>query len=153
MTLTPGYLIVLNIVFLVLVYVFLWRVIKAIYIDIYERPVPYAEAREVIEKRQKSVNGQASLEVLQSDAVAEGRVYPISDLVTIGRSTENEIVLRDPLVSHQHARISKKFNEFVIMDLDSTNGTTVGKNPITRAEPLKNGVKIKIGSTIFKFKE
>jgi hypothetical protein len=153
MMLTPGYLVVINIVFLLLIYVFLWRVIKAIYIDIYERPVPYGEAKGVIEKQQRSANGHMTLEVIESDAVAEGRMYPLSDLVTIGRSTENEIVLRDPLVSHQHSRIIKKRDEYMIMDLDSTNGTIVGKSVISGAVPLKNGTKIKIGSTIFRFKE
>lgn len=147
----PGYLISLNIIFLILLYLFLWRIVKAIYIDIYERPVPYSEAREALEKRQKQ-SERAALEVVESEAVAPGRVYELADLVTIGRSTENEIVLRDPLVSHQHARLVKKRDEYHIMDLDSTNGTTVGKARVTEPVALKNGTRIKIGSTIFKFR-
>ena len=148
---TQGYLIVLNIFFLLVLYFFLWRVIKAIYVDIYERPVPYSEAREVMEKRQKSDSGEAYLTVASSESVAAGRTYKLSDIVTIGRSTENEIVLRDSHVSHQHTRIVKKRDAYVIMDLDSTNGTTVGKTKIKKQVQLKSGAKIKIGNTVFKF--
>lgn len=148
----PGYVTLINIALLVLLYLFIWRVVKAIYIDIYERPVPFAEAREVMEQQQKAAPRDASLEVIKSAYVNEGRVYPLTDLITIGRSTETDIVLRDPLVSHQHSRIIKRLSIWYIMDLGSTNGTFVGKEKITRQTELKNGQKIRIGETVFQVK-
>lgn len=147
----PAYFVILNLVFLALIYLFLWQTIKAIYIDIYERPLPYSEAKEILEKRQKKIRA-ACLETIKSDTVQPGRIYELTDSVTLGRSTENEIVLRDPLVSHQHARIIKKRDAYYIMDLDSTNGTFVGRAAITEPTALKPGGKIRIGSTTFKFK-
>ncbi|MFA5866824.1 MAG: FHA domain-containing protein [Actinomycetota bacterium] len=148
----PGYVALINLVLILILYLFIWRVVKAIYIDIYERPVPYAEAREVMEQQQKAVPREAALEVVKSAYVNEGRVYPLTDLITLGRSTETDIVLRDPLVSHQHSRIVKKLNTWYIMDLGSTNGTYVGKEMITGQTELKNGQKIRIGETVFQVK-
>jgi pSer/pThr/pTyr-binding forkhead associated (FHA) protein len=148
----PGYAAAINIAFVALLYLFLWRLVKAIYIDIYERPVPYSEAREAQEQKRKSMPVNASLEVIKSEYVGEGRAYPLTDLTTIGRSTETDIVLRDPLVSHEHSRIVKKRDEWYIMDLGSTNGTYVGKEMITEPALLKNGLKIKIGETVFQVK-
>ncbi len=148
----PGYVALINLILLLILYLFIWRVVKAIYIDIYERPVPYAEAREVMEQQQKAAPRDAALEVVKSIYVNEGRVYPLTDLITIGRSTETDIVLRDPLVSHQHSRILKRLNTWFIMDLGSTNGTYVGKDMITGQTELKNGQKIRIGETVFQVK-
>ncbi len=148
----PGYVALINLFLILILYLFIWRVVKAIYIDIYERPVPYAEAREVMEQHQKAAPRDAALEVLKSAYVNEGRVYPLTDLITIGRSTETDIVLRDPLVSHQHSRILKRLNTWYIMDLGSTNGTYVGKEMITGQTELKNGQKIRIGETVFQVK-
>lgn len=148
----PGYVTLINLVFVLLLYIFLWRVVKAIYIDIYERPVPYTEAREAMEQKRLSQPARASLEVLKSDYVNPGREYPLTDIITIGRSTETDIVLRDPLVSHQHSRIIKKLDEWFIMDMNSTNGTFVGRDRVTEPVRLKNGLKIKIGDTVFQVK-
>lgn len=145
----PGYATIINIVFIALLYLFLWRLIKAIYIDIYERPVPYSEARDAQESKRKTLPANASLEVVKSEYVNAGRVYTLTDLTTIGRSTETDIVLRDPLVSHEHSRVVKKRDEWFIMDLGSTNGTVVGREMIKEPALLKNGQKIKIGETVF----
>lgn len=148
----PGYATLINIAFVALLYLFIWRLVKAIYIDIYERPVPYSEAREAQAQKRKTMPANASLEVIKSEYVGEGRVYALTDIVTIGRSTETDIVLRDPLVSHEHSRIVKKRDEWFIMDLGSTNGTFLGREMITEPAALKSGQKIKIGETIFQVK-
>jgi hypothetical protein len=151
--LAPAIVTALNIFFLLLLYLFLWQTIKAIYIDIYERPLPYSEAKEILDREHKKRGAGATLEVVKGDSVSPGRIYPLADTVTIGRSTENEIVLRDAFVSHQHARILKKRDTYYIMDLGSTNGTLVGRNKISELTPLRPGSKIRIGNTTLKFKE
>lgn len=45
--------------------------------------------------------------------------------ITIGRDQENDIVLNHPLVSRKHARIAQENGEYIIYDLNSTNGTYV----------------------------
>jgi serine/threonine protein kinase len=47
--------------------------------------------------------------------------------LTIGRDEDSEIVLDDPKVSRQHARLSFDGENYRITDLNSTNGTFMGK--------------------------
>jgi putative peptide zinc metalloprotease protein len=55
------------------------------------------------------------------------QVYPLTKPVTaIGRTSDNDLILDDPSVSRRHARITRSPAGFVIEDLDSFNGTTVG---------------------------
>jgi len=55
------------------------------------------------------------------------RTWPLTKPVTtIGRAADNDIVLDDPSVSRRHARVVRRRNGFVIEDLDSFNGTSVG---------------------------
>jgi putative peptide zinc metalloprotease protein len=51
-------------------------------------------------------------------------------VTTIGRGAGNDLVLDDPSVSRRHARIVRRRNGFVVEDLDSFNGTTVGGRTI-----------------------
>ncbi len=70
--------------------------------------------------------------------------------IAIGRDDESDIVLRDPDVSRQHARIRQLGDNYWIEDLGSTNGTFVNKQAITRAE-IVDGDQIQIGKKILLF--
>lgn len=73
---------------------------------------------------------------------------PYSDRVSIGRARNCDVVLRDPSVSKLHAHVRKEPNgTWVIIDLDSHNGTAVGSVPIlpSRPEVLRPGETLTIG--------
>jgi hypothetical protein len=54
------------------------------------------------------------------------RRMPIKEaIVTIGRSLENDVILDDKRVSRQHAQLRRRYEQYVLYDLDSTGGTTV----------------------------
>jgi pSer/pThr/pTyr-binding forkhead associated (FHA) protein len=69
--------------------------------------------------------------------------------VTLGRSSGNDIVLNEPVVSGEHAVILVE-TEALITDLDSTNGTYLNGQSI-RKSPLKHNDVIKIGSHELRF--
>lgn len=68
--------------------------------------------------------------------------------VTIGRRAECDLVLTDPLVSRQHARVEPAPDRrgHLLVDLGSTNGTLVGGERITR-HPLQPGDRFVVGQT------
>ena len=72
---------------------------------------------------------------------------------TLGSAPGSEITVRDPAISAKHASISYKEGQFVITDLDSTNGTFLNDDPkpVARIE-LKDNDVIRVGETAFKFK-
>jgi pSer/pThr/pTyr-binding forkhead associated (FHA) protein len=64
--------------------------------------------------------------------VIAGIVHELSDeLVTIGRSPDNTIVIYDASVSGRHAQLQRAGETYRIKDLDSTNGTRVNGIPAT----------------------
>ncbi|MCX6999322.1 MAG: FHA domain-containing protein, partial [Candidatus Sumerlaeota bacterium] len=77
--------------------------------------------------------------------------YVISeDVVTIGRHPNNTIPVPQESISRQHAKIEKVDDVFFIVDLNSSNGTMVNGQRITRHE-LKEGDVITLGDVEFGF--
>jgi pSer/pThr/pTyr-binding forkhead associated (FHA) protein len=68
----------------------------------------------------------------------------------IGRSPDNDLILRDPATSGHHARLERRGSQFFIVDLGSTNGTLVNGEPVQEKE-LKHNDKITIGQNSVKF--
>lgn len=70
----------------------------------------------------------------------------------IGRdATACDLVLDDPAISGQHARIQFERGQFVIYDLASSNGTWVNKRRVQR-QPLIDNDEIRVGDTQLVFK-
>lgn len=79
-----------------------------------------------------------------------GQIYTMSgDLLRIGRSPDNDLVLDDPRVSRHHARLSHQGDVLVVEDLGSTNGTLVNGRRISGPHVLQPTETIAIGSTVF----
>jgi FHA domain len=76
-----------------------------------------------------------------------------SGSVTIGRSSDNQIVLNDPQASSRHAEVRPEGEGYVISDLGSTNGTFINQRRLTPNVPyvLKPTDLIRIGSTEFTY--
>ena len=69
-------------------------------------------------------------------------------VTTIGRTSDNFISFpEDSNVSRYHAEIESRENDFYIIDLDSSNGTTVGGARVAGERLLKNGDRIVFGGT------
>ena len=68
----------------------------------------------------------------------------------IGRSPDNDLILRDPATSGHHARLERRGTQYFIVDLGSTNGTLVNGEPVQEKE-LKHGDKVTIGQNSVKF--
>lgn len=83
-----------------------------------------------------------------------GLDVPISDdAVTIGRSSESGLVIRDDYTSSHHARLMLRGGTWTVQDLDSTNGTFVdGKRIGGSPVPLSLGTPIKVGATTFELR-
>jgi hypothetical protein len=81
----------------------------------------------------------------------DGKRIPVSeDPVTIGRLPECDVVLSDPNVSRRHAEVRRRGNDFVVVDLGSTNGTRVNGAGV-RERRLNDGDDIGLGSTVIRF--
>ncbi|NHU45100.1 MULTISPECIES: ATP-binding cassette domain-containing protein [Rhodococcus] len=72
--------------------------------------------------------------------------------LTVGRSPDNDIVVRDVLASRHHAIVHNVTSGLEIDDLGSVNGTFVGGIRVSRAQ-LTDGDVVTIGNTDFSVQE
>lgn len=63
----------------------------------------------------------------------------------IGRNPQADIHLSAPVVSWEHARLNRTSQGYVITDLNSTNGTFVNGQRLTRPHLLRQGDVVQIG--------
>jgi pilus assembly protein CpaF len=86
--------------------------------------------------------------VITEEGGARRRLAFSKPELTVGRVQGNDIVLSKRNVSKQHARLTLKDDQPVVVDLNSTNGTWVNGRKITAPCPLKQGDKIYIADFI-----
>jgi Protein of unknown function (DUF3662)/FHA domain len=70
----------------------------------------------------------------------------LKERVVLGRSREADVRISDLNVSRKHAEVRQRGEEYVLVDLGSTNGTLLNGKRVDRA-PLKEGDVITLGST------
>ena len=77
------------------------------------------------------------------------QVYPIDkEVLTIGSSEENDIVIPDENVSPHHALITRRGEDWVVEDLGSGIGTWVNEKRISKGVILRQGTRINLGPNV-----
>jgi pSer/pThr/pTyr-binding forkhead associated (FHA) protein len=72
--------------------------------------------------------------------------------ITIGRATDASLVVTDDYASSRHARIFAQDGVWILEDLNSTNGTYLGRSKVTRPTQLPIGVPVRIGKTVIELR-
>ncbi|HXI96153.1 MAG TPA: prolyl oligopeptidase family serine peptidase, partial [Candidatus Acidoferrum sp.] len=94
--------------------------------------------------------GFAALLTFESGPFA-GRIVALpSQMVSVGRAPDNDVVVGDPATSGHHGRIEVRNGSFWISDLGSTNGTLVNGEPVIEKQ-LTDGDMIAIGQNTMRF--
>lgn len=86
--------------------------------------------------------------VATSEAQQPEQETRVDEPLTIGRDPQCRVVLTDPSVSRQHARVESAGAGVRVMDLGSGNGVWVGTNRVAEAL-IAPGQRFRIGSTVF----
>jgi hypothetical protein len=95
-----------------------------------------------------SGSGRGSRAVLVDGS---GKEWVLDDAQVIGRLSGSEIELTDTGASRRHAEIRRQGDDFVIVDLGSTNGTLVNDSPVAE-HTLEDGDRVTIGRTTLEFR-
>ena len=75
-----------------------------------------------------------------------GQRLPVkTPVVNLGRADYNDIVLPDPSISTSHAKLQRREGVWVLVDLDSTNGTFVEGEQVKGEAPLGPGAMVRLG--------
>ncbi len=117
-----------------------------------DRSCPYRK-RAVVTRRRALVDDvkACSLEVVKGVRVGEGFSFS-QEIIRLGRSAENDLVVNDSAVSRQHAEIAMdpRSGRWRIRDLGSQNGVFVNGNKIAERE-LESEDRVGIGEHEFRF--
>lgn len=133
---------IFNILIIAIVYVIIIYALKIMYKD-----------TKSSGKRRKKKPVDFGLEIIdkgENRNLKNGGVIPIGESLTIGRSEENMLVLEDKYVSSRHLKIFYRNTDYILEDLDSTNGTFVNDSKVKGRVILQKGYKIKVGTSTFK---
>jgi len=101
---------------------------------------------------EKATAQSASRLVITSGPKA-GTEFPLDgEPVTIGRSSDSSLVIRGDYTSTHHARLMLWHDDWMIQDLDSTNGTFLAGARIAVPTPVPLNTTVKIGATSFELR-
>jgi len=89
--------------------------------------------------------------VVRSGSLKGQRLAIRTPVVNIGRADYNDLVLPDESVSTTHAKLQRREGVWILVDLDSTNGTFVDGDQIKGEVPLAPGATVRFGEigTVF----
>ena len=161
-------LLVLQLGFLALLWFFIFAIVFALRSDLFgsrvrrisapaEPAAAAAAATPAFEATQSTDTAPATQEsaarlVITSGAKAGAEVPLTVDELTIGRSADSSLILRDDYTSTHHARLMVWNGQWMLQDLDSTNGTFMAGNRVTSPVPVTLNTPIKIGATTFELR-
>ncbi|MGO4783605.1 FHA domain-containing protein FhaB/FipA [Cryobacterium sp. W22_MBD10_FK3] len=101
---------------------------------------------------QKATTQTATRLVITSGPKA-GTEFPLgSEPITIGRSSDSSLVIRDDYTSTHHARLMLWHDDWMLQDLDSTNGTFLSGKRVTVPTSVPLETTVKIGATSFELR-
>ena len=157
-------LLIFRLAFLIALWVFVFFVVYAVRSDLFGQRVkklaapgrPTEPAKSVfltaaVPTPASSFTGGLVLGITSGPKAGES-VALTSDAVTIGRSSDSSIVIRDDYTSTHHARLEFKNGNWVLSDLGSTNGTFVEGKKITEATKISLAQSFTIGATTFEIR-
>jgi len=166
-------LVVLRIAFLAVLWAFVFAIVYALRSDLFGQkvrrmPVPSAAAaapqvtapaapvapapKAAVSRPQPGSSRDARRLVITSGAKEGLEIDLPEELLTIGRSNESGLVIRDDYTSTHHARLLLWADGWVIQDLDSTNGTFLDGTRVIVPTQVPLNTPVKIGTTSFELR-
>jgi FHA domain len=144
----------LKVGFLLLLYLFIWRIVRSVAKDLQLPQESFVLApQQAAAARLGRPQSTGVLVVLSSPALDPGTERELDSApITVGRAAENELVLdSDEFASVKHARIEPRRDGVWLEDLDSTNGTFVNGMKVTSRKKLSPGDIIRVGETDLRY--
>lgn len=142
---------VLKYFFLALIFLFLARAVKAMYLEIAGPRSSRAPKASTTIPRPRPGKPPEKLSVVPEGG--KPKVYDITDELIIGRDEKCHVVIEDAYSSQVHARIFRRGDDLFLEDMGSTNGTYLNRRKVTGAIPVARGDRGRIGKTELEFKK
>lgn len=123
----------IRLLFLALLYLFLFAVVRVLLRDLRSAT------------RVRGELGRLVVVAAPHGQPAPGTTFPLDAVASIGRDVNNSIVLDDPYASSEHAVLTFRGRSWYVEDLGSTNGTYLNGVAVESLAPLGFGDELQIG--------
>ena len=150
---------ILKLCLLALVYLFMLRVLRAVWAEVTPRPADALTGRRArraaapvpaapAAPRGRKGKGPPAELVAIEPADQAGRRYPLGDEITVGRAAGCQVTVDDTYVSQLHARVFSRDGQVMVEDLGSTNGTYLNRSKVSGPMVMQKGDRLQIGNTV-----
>jgi pSer/pThr/pTyr-binding forkhead associated (FHA) protein len=148
----PIFLLAVKVAFLVILYLFVARAVRAVVLDVFgprasrrrPRGRPAAPARPVPRTGPGRPARRVPRELVVSDQSGR-RTVPLKESLTVGRAATCDVVVSDTYVSNVHARIFQRDGGWWLEDLGSTNGTWMNRTRVSSPTAIGPGDEVRMG--------
>jgi hypothetical protein len=141
-------LFILKILFLLLLYLFIWRIVRTASRDLRLPQESFVLAPEQAAGLLGTTKPVNTGRLVFADGQKQGLD---SRMVTIGRGEDNDVPLDDDFASARHAHVEPRRDGVWVADAGSTNGTFVNGARLSKPRKLKPGDVIRIGNTDLRY--
>ncbi len=147
-------LLALKVSFLVLLYLFIWRIVRTAATDL-RLPQESFILRPALAGGASGQAIRAGRLVVASGVLEPGQEYELDAApLSIGRGGQNDVMIEaDEFASARHVRIEPRRDGVWVHDLGSTNGTFVNGVRIDRPRKLAQGDVVRVGETELRFED
>ncbi len=149
--------------FLVLLWIFIFSIISVIRADLFGQKVVSRVAQANVPAVFSSPGVTTSTPAAQADLKATKLVVTAGDKVgteialagrqlTIGRAGDSDLIVDDEYASTHHAKLVFINGDWLIQDLDSTNGTFLDGQKVSTPLPVAMNTQVRVGQTTFELR-
>jgi hypothetical protein len=150
-------LLVLKIAFLVLLYLFIWRIVRTASRDLRlpQESFILAPGGDAGVHASRPGPRTGRLVVVKSPDIEEGLDFELNSAqLTIGRGRQNDLTIAtDEYASARHARFEPRRDGVWVQDLGSTNGTYLNGARLDRPRRLTPGDIVRVGETDLRYEQ
>jgi hypothetical protein len=146
-------LLVLKLAFLVLLYLFIWRIVRTAGRDLRLPQESFILRPALAGGGIAQTVDSGRLVVVQSSILEVGEEFDLdSTALTVGRGAQNDVSIEgDEFASARHVRVEPRRDGVWVSDVGSTNGTFVNGVRIDRPRKLVQGDVVRVGETQLRF--
>ncbi|MFM1973004.1 MAG: hypothetical protein RLZZ345_88 [Actinomycetota bacterium] len=164
-------LFIVRIAFLVVLWIFLFSILSVIRADLFGQKVfsrvaeanspqrvstpviPAAPSNQPTDALMSEPTGVNATKLVITDGERAGYSLKLDRReITIGRADNSDLVISDEYASTHHAKLVLINNDWLLQDLNSTNGTYLDGSRIGTPAPVKLNTPMRIGKTVFELR-
>jgi predicted component of type VI protein secretion system len=149
--------------FLALLWIFIFSIISVIRADLFGQKVVSKVASANLPNTFVAAPGAAAASAKPAEQKATKLVVTAGEKtgteialagrqLTIGRAGDSDLVVDDEYTSTHHAKLVFINGEWLIQDLDSTNGTLLDGKKVTTTQVVPMNTQVRVGQTSFELR-